>query len=183
MCLQALGLMWPALTLPFTICHIPHYRESIGMAPVLISPSYTPTAISPLQQSLSDSLPPAYPTFIYCIYIKSIYSILHLSRTMFFWACFFWFFFFFCSVIFFLFPCSQNIVSHLNCLPSVPQCPIYSMFNSFSASSNSVSLGFDSMSSSCTRLVLGTECILSPIVLIAASWLALHGTANLLVWI
>lgn len=24
------GLMWPALTLPYTICHSPHYREGIG---------------------------------------------------------------------------------------------------------------------------------------------------------
>lgn len=65
MCLQAVGLMWPASTLPFTICHNPHYRERIGTAPVLSSPSFTPTAISALQQSLSGFLPPAHLTFIF----------------------------------------------------------------------------------------------------------------------
>lgn len=79
-CLQAVGLKWPALTLPFTICHIPHYRERIGTAPVLISPSYTPTAISALHQSLSDSPPLAHPTCIFHIYIQSIYLTLMQSN-------------------------------------------------------------------------------------------------------
>lgn len=99
------------------------------------------------------------------------------------WVCFFKFLSFL-SLLFFssFLPCSQNIVSHLICLPSAPQCPIYSMFNSLSASSNSESLGFASMSSTRTRLAAGVcewEWILSPNILIAASWLAIL----VLVWL
>lgn len=166
MCLQALGLMWPALTLPFTICHIPHYRESIGTAPVLIFPSYTPTAFSALQQSLSDSPPPAHATFIFHIYTQSIYMTLlqnnvspaveqgnSVCLTLLIVLSLFLSIAFFSWLLVSSLLCSQNIVSHLNCLPSAPQCPIYSFFYSFSTSSNSESLGFASVSGTRTRLI------------------------------
>lgn len=190
--------MWPALTLPSTICHIPHYKQRIGTAPALISLSYTPTAFSaPFPEP--QWFPSSSPSHIYISYLhakhlshntqaeqlksnsrigslNSLYSAHPCEPVSFNFSL--------CS--FFFLPYSQNIVSHLICVPSAPQCPIYSMFNSLSTSSNSESLGFASMSSTCTRLAAGVyewEWILSPNILIAISWLAIWATAHLLVWL
>ena len=123
-------------------------------------------------------LPAAHNTFIFHIYMQNIYLTLMQSnsriRSL--------YFFFtllilvsYNSSVFSALSCSQNIVSHLICLPSTPRCPINGIFNSLSASSNSESLGFASVSSTHTWLATGVrewEWILSPDILIAAPWLA-----------
>ena len=130
LCLQAVGLMWPASTLPFTICHIPHYRERNGTAPELRSNRYFSTAPEPRRLSSSS------PSHIYISYLRarhlsdthaeaskrdseigslsSLYSS-HPHVFLFFKPLSFLFLLLVFS-LFFL-PCSPNIVSHLICPP------------------------------------------------------------------
>lgn len=129
-----------------------------GSAPALIPLRFTPTAIPALHQRLIGSPRPAHSTFIFHIYMYSKAFILHSRRTiycncnsgtgpLYSLSCthpwFFQFHFFPFNSFFFL-SCSKNTVSQFICVPSAPQCPINSMFNSLSASSYSESLGFAS---------------------------------------
>lgn len=73
--LRQAGLMCPALTLPYTICHSPHYRDGIGMEHQRSSLRVTLHRLFQHCCSASPPLstPPAFPTFIFHIWMRSMY--------------------------------------------------------------------------------------------------------------
>lgn len=174
--------------------HLPHYRKSTGMAPVLISELHFSCYFSTAVQPLWPPPPPPRPHLIFTAHFFSIYNIYATpmqnsispatEKVP-------YFPFTLLTLIFtlfdsFFFSCSRNTDSHIVSLHQPHNGPFIIRFILLSAGSKSQTLGFTSMSSTCTRLgaaVCEWEMIPSPRILIVAFWLAVPGTANLRMWL
>lgn len=119
-----------------TICCIPHCSKKRNATSTYSSDCYFST-LSGVSPSLSSTYKSVICSETYGVFSaeRSLYPP-HTNVCRF--------------IPFFFLPCSQNVFSHLICLPSPPLCPIFSIFNSLSASSNLEALGFAAVFSGLT---------------------------------